>query len=800
MAKSSSRSGRNRNRNQQTAQKVAPAPVQKHYAVSRWDSHSAESKELGDFVMRERLMAVRAKSLRKLAEGQERMKTASLFNDGQVGPSNIADSDNIGYYSYEFPVDSLEMPQSRPEELRFYRLAYDRDPLVNRAINLHTELPLSKMQLEKPKCSVEPFADYIFDFFQRLMNDTQFFNTIIQASREEATIGESFLYVIQPKNFLELEVSDVVKIALARGRGYASGISPMSEAENAPIVGQEREITEDWIQAKRKQSKLASRLQWVGNPDVLIGKLAEAGIDFDEDETPAAVQKEIRANRSRLAALVRGRNPRTAVVVKTAAPGDPETDPTADAAAPDAPMEGDPEMGDGADGAEENGGGDATPGFTGGGGGGFSGDMGGADQPDGAVHALAEAADAKHAKEISDLKRYLHLLERKKELLEELKEVTEKRQQEREIFSHVTNPEYEGFDRIQMLAPEKVELASDASMGPDPEIMYKPTEVEKQSLLEDQNLDLASREMLESRGVLRLNTDPFRGPYVIHFARKKAGYELHGRSMLQCVMRYLIYREKLRQVQTTLASRNMTPKTIITAPGVSEIQVQELRAMADEAKSDPDFTIVANYDMTWNEISSQGRLLALSDEYQHLNAQLAIGMGFSPEILVGEGLYGSNRIQIELLNTSYTQYRESLTNIIENLIFKPISILKGFYELDNYGRPRWIYPKVTFGRMALRDSGDLFEMLFNLYAKGSLPVSTILEFLGIDSETVTRELEDDLFTVRDSKFNELLTNVYGNVAQAIVDRTDIVNRLAKGMTLKEQDAEGSGFEGSGEGL
>ena len=77
-----------------------------------------------------------------------RQKTAALFSDGSLGNADIADSNNIGYYSYEFPVDALELPASRAEELRFYRLAYDRDPIVGRAIDMHTELPLSKFSLQ----------------------------------------------------------------------------------------------------------------------------------------------------------------------------------------------------------------------------------------------------------------------------------------------------------------------------------------------------------------------------------------------------------------------------------------------------------------------------------------------------------------------------------------------------------------------------------------------------------------------------------------------------------------------------
>jgi len=74
-------------------------------------------------------------------------------------------------------------------------------------------------------------------------------------------------------------------------------------------------------------------------------------------------------------------------------------------------------------------------------------------------------------------------------------------------------------------------------------------------------------------------------------------------------------------------------------------------------------------------------------------------------------MYSGNKVQLEIMNISYLQFRDLLTTIIEDNIFKPIAMEKGFYEMDKYGRPRWIYPKVEFSRMALRDSGDLYDML-----------------------------------------------------------------------------------------
>jgi len=174
----------------------------------------------------------------------------------------------------------------------------------------------------------------------------------------------------------------------------------------------------------------------------------------------------------------------------------------------------------------------------------------------------------------------------------------------------------------------------------------------------------------------------------------------------------------------------------------------------------------------------------------------------SPEILIGEGLYSGSHFAMQLMETSYLQFRDLLTSMLEESIFRPLAMEKGFYETDNYGRPRWIYPKITFSRMALRDQGDLYDALFNLYAKGSLPVDIIYEFMNVDPEDAERKLEENLYTVKDAHFHEMLSNIYSSVGEWMMGNTDLGKRLTKGLTLESVDAEpeNEGPEGSGEGV
>jgi hypothetical protein len=788
-------------------------------------------------------------------------KTAGFgFGDaGGDGYANIADSNNIGYYSYEFPVDALELPASRAEELRFYRLAYDRDPIVGRAIDLHTELPLSKMELSKPKCSSEEYADFVFDEFQRFVGATKLFQVLIDAVREYWTIGETFIFVEKPADIEPCKEAQKIVEEDQNSVGSEQG----KESEfHTPLGGTSDRIMEYLDPGKRSS--------WINKRSAVLDELKAAGINFDFYEpiekvaskiakakaalntqtrkvakiakVPAktlakliiaadqggtkALDKIAAEAREKLAKLI-GRSfdyddslnapiQQQASFEKVAQPpaGGAAPAPAAEPAgagagappeaggdavpapgAEGAPL-GDPGLGDIEGAGAPGGGGDIPMGGGGGGGMGIPGDMAGEAQD-----AIATGMSVSAQRDLMERKHLLRLLEKQKELLEELKEIREKKAEELELFSHVTNKDYDGPTKIQILPPEQMEVANEGQMEDGPTIYYKPPENQKQAYLEDPDVPPEVKEKIQTEGKIPLNQDPMKGSYVIHFARKKSGYELHGRSILQRCIRTVIYREKLRQVQSTLASRNMTPKTMVIAPGIPTAEVLALRAHVDEAKADPDYSVVLNYEARWDEIGSDGRLLVLDGEYSHTNSDLAIGLGLSPEILIGEGMYSGNRIQLEIMNVSYLQFRDLLTGIIEDQVFKPIAMEKGFYEMDKYGRPRWIFPKVSFSRMALRDSGDLYDMLFNLYSKGSLPVDIIYEFLNLDPEDCERKLEDALFTVKDSKFNEMLSNIYGSVGEWMMTNTDLGKKLTKGLQLNEVDhSEDEGPEGSGEGM
>jgi hypothetical protein len=294
------------------------------------------------------------------------------------------------------------------------------------------------------------------------------------------------------------------------------------------------------------------------------------------------------------------------------------------------------------------------------------------------------------------------------------------------------------------------------------------------------------RNHIEQGKLIPLGTDPDEGSFCYYLAGRRGAGEDLGQSILDRVLRTLMYREKLRQAQTQIASRAMTPKRIVWGDRISEADVMDLREQVDLALVDPDYSIVTNYEIHWEEMGSRDRLLDLSGEYEITDKQLFAGLGVTESLLSGETLYSGDRIKLEVINTRYMYLREMVQKYVEENLFKPVARRKGFVEKNKWGGEVVLYPKLSFTRMPLRDSQDTYDALFNLYNKGSIDISLILEMFNIDPDDTRVKLEKDLFTVNDALFNEVLRGIYSSVAQKIVDETDVVDKINQTLKLTKQ--------------
>ncbi len=150
----------------------------------------------------------------------------------------------------------------------------------------------------------------------------------------------------------------------------------------------------------------------------------------------------------------------------------------------------------------------------------------------------------------------------------------------------------------------------------------------------------------------------------------------------------------------------------------------------------------------------------------------------------GETLYSGDRLKLEVINQRYLFLREIIQEYVEEYLFKPVARRKGFVEKDKWGEEVVLFPRLSFTRLPLRDSQDTYDALFNLYNKGSIPIELILELFNIDPEDAARKIKNDLFTVNDAIFNEATRALYSSAGQSLVEKSNVIEKLAEYMGLK----------------
>lgn len=310
-------------------------------------------------------------------------------------------------------------------------------------------------------------------------------------------------------------------------------------------------------------------------------------------------------------------------------------------------------------------------------------------------------------------------------------------------------------------------------------------------------------------------TDGFVVHNCYHLARNRSPNEAYGMGILERCLETLLRLENLKNAQLQISSRNMQPKHLISAIGIGQKELDDLRAQVDLSLLEQvDYPIVTNYEVHWETVGAQQRLLNVDSEYTILREDLATGLCSTREMLTGAATYGGQRITLELMNTQYLTFRQLIQDYVEACLFRPVAEAKGHYyyeEVSNWVKIRpadieagddiiqefdgslrkrlvqvnkvYLHSQLRFNRLSVRDNAEVYEQLFQLHQKGSLALRYLLDIHNIDPEENAAALLEDIMTVRDPVFNRVLEGIYQVVAEPLVQNTDIIDRVIKGMNL-----------------
>lgn len=235
---------------------------------------------------------------------------------------------------------------------------------------------------------------------------------------------------------------------------------------------------------------------------------------------------------------------------------------------------------------------------------------------------------------------------------------------------------------------------------------------------------------------------------------------------------------------------------VVTSEGLSEEQLQDLTNEVEFMMDHPTHAIVANYNINWQEVNDfvKSELNDLVTSIDRIKSELSDGLGMPASLISGESQYTGDTIKIEIINNQYFALKLKFQNLINKRFIKPIAIRKGFITLDQWGEPVLIYPKVAFSLTNLR-SQDVFDTLFQLYQKGSLPVDVLYDVLNLDGDAMEAALRKDLWTLKNDKANEIVSSIYGAASEEMVQNTNVLAKImqALGLTRQEEKTEEDGM-------
>jgi very-short-patch-repair endonuclease/intein/homing endonuclease len=292
--------------------------------------------------------------------------------------------------------------------------------------------------------------------------------------------------------------------------------------------------------------------------------------------------------------------------------------------------------------------------------------------------------------------------------------------------------------RLVILNPDFVEVYSNP-LNPEAIIALKPDE----ELINMVHRRTPGLERLSPRVISLISAGkPIRldNRNVSHLKYGECGYSKYGIGMVRRLFPILSYKTKLMVAQWIVAERLIIPIKVVKVgsderpAGPADIAaVQEQLA---QTANDPNLTIVTHhaFDIEW--IGSSGRVLTLSNEFELINQEILDGMMINNALLNGEGPnFSSAAVGIEAMIERLETFRSELGNWVEQKIYLPEAQRQGFIAKDKDSEEdEYIYPKVKWNPMHLRDQQQNRQFVLQLYEKGLLSAQTVLEAFDFDPD------------------------------------------------------------------
>lgn len=130
---------------------------------------------------------------------------------------------------------------------------------------------------------------------------------------------------------------------------------------------------------------------------------------------------------------------------------------------------------------------------------------------------------------------------------------------------------------------------------------------------------------------------------------------------------------------------------------------------------------------------NSGKIMQLTNEFEIISQEILDGLGVNKVLLNGEGpTYNSAAIGVEVMIDKLDAWRSELSEWVEQKVYLQVAKMMGFIEKNEWGEMEYIYPRIKWDIMHLRDQQQMRTFILQLHEKGTISTQTMLKAFDID--------------------------------------------------------------------
>lgn len=330
-----------------------------------------------------------------------------------------------------------------------------------------------------------------------------------------------------------------------------------------------------------------------------------------------------------------------------------------------------------------------------------------------------------------------------------------------EVFIYNTwNDSLGMWDNIIIHNPDFVEVTASPFADTESVLELKPDDELKKIVHSTRPEDQQLKKRLPKEIVRRVVTGKnilLNSNEATHIARRSNPYDVRGTSIINRLFKLLMYEDKLREGQMTIADNFIYPLKIFKLGDSQkgwipdESHQKALASMLQQANFDPNFSLIYHYGLEVDVLTVADKVMKLDKEWTDINERKMIALGVSKEFLMAGGTYSSANVALQTQLARYKAKRDLFeVKWIHNKFLRIMAEKNGWYKRDAREilnkfrvtrkgeelRQRLIIPRLMWHKkLMLRDDQQFLTFLNNVYANGKGPVSgiTLLMAMGLDS-------------------------------------------------------------------